>query len=124
MLIWTGEGVARRSFALETRGSCGGRGRHRHSTGERLKHQAYEDYARDWLSSPDGRVPRTSISESLESGWEAVAPVRKGSMGWPILAMREMSLALVASGFCSQDRAEHRAEHTSASYTICSVHTL
>lgn len=40
----------------------------------------------------------TSSSESLDSGW-LEAPLRKGSMGCPILAMREMRLALVASGF-------------------------
>lgn len=40
----------------------------------------------------------TSSSESLDSGW-LEAPLRKGSMGFPILAMREMRLALVTSGF-------------------------
>jgi len=40
----------------------------------------------------------TSSSESLESGWPP-PPVKKGNMGWPIFAMREISLAFVASGF-------------------------
>lgn len=42
-----------------------------------------------------------SSSESLESGCEGdeAGPEMKGSIGWPILAMREISLALVASGF-------------------------
>lgn len=43
-------------------------------------------------------TPPTSSSESLDSGWLG-APLRKGSMGWPILAMREMRLALLVSGF-------------------------
>lgn len=51
---------------------------------------------------PGGDVPSmtppTSSSESLDSGWLG-APLRKGSMGCPILAMREMRLALVVSGF-------------------------
>lgn len=46
----------------------------------------------------------TSISESLESSWAGAVPERKGSMGCPILAIREISFAFATSGFWRQGR--------------------
>ena len=45
----------------------------------------------------------TSSSESLDSGCPD-PPARNGNMGWPILAMREMSFALAVSGFCKTQK--------------------
>ena len=45
----------------------------------------------------------TSSSESLDSGCPD-PPAKNGNMGWPILAMREMSFALAVSGFCKTQK--------------------